>query len=181
MTVLTSSADIVTYLSCFRKHEFGKGAESQLSRHGKPKRCIGLHVGRIELSSAGHGNKGENRNANVVAPSRVHTVNASKHTCCRRSEPVSSLILAVVLPCGRRPSQHQLSPIVLEAARRSRVSFFSEGWHPNGAKQKNAPKDLAEQSLSTRGGIDSTKAVISIDDALVRRPSVALVEEIAKQ
>jgi transcriptional regulator with XRE-family HTH domain len=61
------------------------------------------------------------------------------------------------------------------------VSFFFEGMASNAAKQKNAPEDLAQQLLSTKDGIELTKAFISIDDKRVRRSIVAIVEEIAKQ
>jgi transcriptional regulator with XRE-family HTH domain len=61
------------------------------------------------------------------------------------------------------------------------VSFFFDGLASNGAKQKNAPEDLAQQLLSTRDGIELTKAFISIDDRSMRRSIVAIVEEIAKQ
>ena len=61
------------------------------------------------------------------------------------------------------------------------VSFFFEGLASNGAKEKKAPEDLAQQLLSTRDGIELTKAFITIDDKSVRRSIVAMVEEIANQ
>lgn len=61
------------------------------------------------------------------------------------------------------------------------VSFFFEGLASNGAGSRNAAEDLAQQLLSTREGVDLTKAFISINDTSMRRLIVALVEEIANR
>jgi transcriptional regulator with XRE-family HTH domain len=61
------------------------------------------------------------------------------------------------------------------------VSFFFEGLESNGAKLKNAPADLAQQLLATRDGIELTKAFISVDDKMLRRSIVNMVEEAAKR
>jgi transcriptional regulator with XRE-family HTH domain len=60
------------------------------------------------------------------------------------------------------------------------ASFFFEGLPSYGSrKNKAAPEDLAQQLLSTREGIDLTKAFISINDKSLRRSIVSLVEQIA--
>jgi transcriptional regulator with XRE-family HTH domain len=60
------------------------------------------------------------------------------------------------------------------------VAFFFDGLPPHDAKtRKAAPADLAQRLLSTREGIDLTKAFISIDDRSLRRSIVSLVEQIA--
>lgn len=59
------------------------------------------------------------------------------------------------------------------------VSFFFEGQASKGAKP-NAADDLAQQLLSTRDGLELTKAFVSINDKALRRSIVAIVEEIAK-
>lgn len=60
------------------------------------------------------------------------------------------------------------------------VSFFFDGLPSYDAKKsKAAPENLAQQLLSTREGIDLTKAFISINDKSLRRSIVSLVEQIA--
>jgi transcriptional regulator with XRE-family HTH domain len=60
------------------------------------------------------------------------------------------------------------------------AAFFFDGLPPHDAKtSKAAPADLAQRLLSTREGIDLTKAFISIDDRSLRRSIVSLVEQIA--
>lgn len=60
------------------------------------------------------------------------------------------------------------------------ASFFFEGLPSYGPKKnKAAADDLARQLLSTREGIDLTRAFISINDKSLRRSIVSLVEQIA--
>lgn len=60
------------------------------------------------------------------------------------------------------------------------VSFFFESLATKGSKP-NTTDDLAQQLLSTRDGLELSKAFVSIDDKRLRRSIVAMVEEIADQ
>ena len=61
------------------------------------------------------------------------------------------------------------------------VSFFFDGLPSSDAKKNKAAAeyDLARKLLSTREGVDLSKAFILIDDKSVQRSIVALVEQIA--
>ena len=61
------------------------------------------------------------------------------------------------------------------------VSFFFDGLASGRANQKNKHDDLAQQLLSTRFGVELTKAFMAINDKPMRRAIVAMVEEIANQ
>jgi transcriptional regulator with XRE-family HTH domain len=61
------------------------------------------------------------------------------------------------------------------------VSFFFEGLESNGGRKKNQPEDLATQLLSTRLGVELSKAFMAIEDRAMRRAIVNLVEQIANQ
>jgi transcriptional regulator with XRE-family HTH domain len=61
------------------------------------------------------------------------------------------------------------------------VSFFFDGLEASGGRKKNQPEDLAQQLLSTRLGVELSKAFMTIEDGAMRRAIVNLVEQIANQ
>jgi hypothetical protein len=61
------------------------------------------------------------------------------------------------------------------------VSFFFEDQASNDSRRKSGPENLVQQFLSTRDGINLSKAFMSIDDKAMRRMIVAFVEGIANQ
>ena len=52
---------------------------------------------------------------------------------------------------------------------------------PASGRRKNPPDDLAQQLMSTRLGVELTKAFMAIKDKSMRRAIINLVEQIANQ
>ena len=61
------------------------------------------------------------------------------------------------------------------------MSFFFEELPSNGAKKENSPEDMVQRLMTTRNGIELSRAFMSIKDKSMRRLIVTTVEEIAKQ